>query len=169
MIIERIHLANGCTIKCVCIGLMLFRYLSCLGAINDINTIGFCSVHVYACIVSVHVYACIVCDALVAICATDGPLGVHEPKWMSHVKRPSDAAHNILALGLPMPFCTTVCLQLPVTMHKYVVNRINGVIRRNGVIYQFFFIVHKANTFSFNQIFLHALWLYSFTQLVLFI
>ena len=43
--IECSHLANGCTIKCGCIGLMLFRYLSCLGAtICDINTIGFVSV-----------------------------------------------------------------------------------------------------------------------------
>ena len=54
------HLANGCTLKCGCIGLMLFRYLSCLGAIICyINTIGIVSV-----------YACKVCDALVASCAT---------------------------------------------------------------------------------------------------
>ena len=33
VIIECSHLANGCTIKCGCIGLMLFRYISCLGAI----------------------------------------------------------------------------------------------------------------------------------------
>ena len=54
------HLANGCAIKCGCIGLVLFRYLSSVGAtICDINTIGFVSV-----------YACRVCDALVASCAT---------------------------------------------------------------------------------------------------
>ena len=54
------HLVNGCTTKRGCIRLILFRYLSCLGAIIcDINTVGFVSV-----------YACIVCDALVASCAT---------------------------------------------------------------------------------------------------
>ena len=36
------HLANGCTTKCGCIGLMLFRYPSCLGAIICvINAIAF--------------------------------------------------------------------------------------------------------------------------------
>ena len=60
VIIEGSHLANGCTIKCACIGLMLFRYQSCLGTIIcNINTIE-----------SVSVYACKVCDALVASCAT---------------------------------------------------------------------------------------------------
>ena len=60
VIIECSRLANGCKIKCGCIDLMLFRYLSCVGAIRcDINTIGFVSV-----------YACRVCDALVASCAT---------------------------------------------------------------------------------------------------
>ena len=34
------HLANGGTTKCSCIGLMLFRLLSCLGGIIcNINTI----------------------------------------------------------------------------------------------------------------------------------
>ena len=33
VIIECSHLVNDCTIKCGCIGLMLFRYLSCLSAI----------------------------------------------------------------------------------------------------------------------------------------
>ena len=57
---ERTHLANSCTNKCGCIGLILFRHLSCLCAIIcDINTIGFVSV-----------YACSVCDTLVASCAT---------------------------------------------------------------------------------------------------
>ena len=38
-LLESSHLANGCTIKCGCIGLMLFCYLSCLGAkICDKNT-----------------------------------------------------------------------------------------------------------------------------------
>ena len=36
------HLANDCTTKCGCIGLKLFRYLSCLGAIIcDIDRICF--------------------------------------------------------------------------------------------------------------------------------
>ena len=44
-IIECSHLANGCTTKGCCIGLILFHYLSCLGAIiADINTMGFVSV-----------------------------------------------------------------------------------------------------------------------------
>ena len=55
VIIESSHLANGCTIKCGCIGLMLFRYLSCLGAI-------ICHINTGV----VTVYACRVCDALVA-------------------------------------------------------------------------------------------------------
>ena len=60
VIIECRHLANGCTIKCGCSGLMLFGYLSYLGAIICyINIIGFVSVH-----------ACRVCDALVEIWAT---------------------------------------------------------------------------------------------------
>ena len=43
---ENHHLANGCTAKCGCIGLMLFRYQSCLGAITcDINNVRFVSVH----------------------------------------------------------------------------------------------------------------------------
>ena len=55
LIIESSHLA-----KCSCIDLMLFRYLSCLGAIIcDINTIGFVSLN-----------ASRVCNALVASCAT---------------------------------------------------------------------------------------------------
>ena len=55
VIIECRYLANGCTIKCGCIGLMLFRYLSCLVAmICDVNSIGFVSV-----------FASRVCDALV--------------------------------------------------------------------------------------------------------
>ena len=54
------HLETGCTIKCGCIGLMLFRNLPCLGTIRYyINIIGI-----------VPVYACKVCDALVASCAT---------------------------------------------------------------------------------------------------
>ena len=58
--IECRHLAKGCVLKCGCIGLMLFRNLSCLGTIICYtNTIGI-----------VPVYACKVCDALVASCAT---------------------------------------------------------------------------------------------------
>ena len=43
VIIESSHLANGCTIKCGCSGLMLLHALSRLGAILcDVNTmIGF--------------------------------------------------------------------------------------------------------------------------------
>ena len=56
------HLANGCTAHCSCIGSMLFRYISCMGAILcDVNTIGFDLVYIYA---------WRVCDALVASCAT---------------------------------------------------------------------------------------------------
>ena len=36
------HLVNGCTPKCGCIGLMLFRYLGAI--ICDVSTIGFVSV-----------------------------------------------------------------------------------------------------------------------------
>ena len=62
VIIECRHLAKGCALKCGCIGLMLFRNLSCLGTIICfINTVGI-----------VPVYACNVCDALVAGCATTG-------------------------------------------------------------------------------------------------
>ena len=62
VILERRHLANGCVLKCGCIGLMLFQNLSCLGTIICyINTIGI-----------VPAYACNVCDALVASCATTG-------------------------------------------------------------------------------------------------
>ena len=45
---ESSHVANGCTTKCGCIGLILFRYLSCLGAIIPYaikNTIRFVSVY----------------------------------------------------------------------------------------------------------------------------
>ena len=60
VIIECSHLANGCTLECGCIGVTLFRYLSCLGAIIfNTNTIGFVSV-----------CACRVCDAFVASCVT---------------------------------------------------------------------------------------------------
>ena len=50
-----------CTTKCGSIGFMLFRYLSCLGAIiSDVNTTWVVSV-----------YACSrLCDTLVASCAT---------------------------------------------------------------------------------------------------
>ena len=60
VIIECHHLVKGCGLKCGCIGLMLFRNISCLGTIiRFINTIGI-----------MPVYACQVCDALVASCAT---------------------------------------------------------------------------------------------------
>ena len=85
MIIECRHLANGCVFKCGCIGLMLFHNLSCLDTIiGYINTIGI-----------VLAYACNVCDALVASCATTGPVAnVHETKWTPHVKREIDVAQS---------------------------------------------------------------------------
>ena len=61
-ILECRHLANGCVLKCGCIGVMLFRNLSCMGTIICyINTFGI-----------VPAYACNVCDALVARYATTG-------------------------------------------------------------------------------------------------
>ena len=46
VIIECRHLAKGCVLKCGCIGLMLFRNLSCLGTIICfINTIGIVPVY----------------------------------------------------------------------------------------------------------------------------
>ena len=62
VILECRHLANGCVLKCGCIGLMLFCNLPCLGTIICfINTIGI-----------VPAYICNVCDALVASYATTG-------------------------------------------------------------------------------------------------
>ena len=44
-IVECRHLANRHTTTCGCIGLIVFRNLSCLGAITcDIDTVGFVSV-----------------------------------------------------------------------------------------------------------------------------
>ena len=85
VILECRHLANGCVLKCGCIGLMLFRNLSCLGTIICyINTIGI-----------VPAYACYFCDALLQVMQ---PLAnVHEPKWTPHVKRESDVAVHIIA------------------------------------------------------------------------
>ena len=54
------HLAKGCGLQFGCIGLMLFRNLSCLGTI-------ICCINTR---VIVLVYACKVCDDLVASCAT---------------------------------------------------------------------------------------------------
>ena len=86
VILECRHLANGCVLKCGCIGLMLFRNLTCLGTIICyINTIGI-----------VPAYACNVCDALVQVMQ---PLAnVHETKWTPHVKRESDIAVHIIAV-----------------------------------------------------------------------
>ena len=54
------HLPNGWITKCGCSGLILFCYISCMGAmICDINNIGFVSVYTRTC-----------CDALVASYAT---------------------------------------------------------------------------------------------------
>ena len=59
VILQCRHLCNGCVLKCGCIGLMLFRNLSCLGTIICyINTIGI-----------VPAYACNVCDVAVHIIA----------------------------------------------------------------------------------------------------
>ena len=60
VIIEYRHLAKGFALTCGCIGLMLFRNISCLCTIICyINNLGI-----------VPVYACTLCDALVASCAT---------------------------------------------------------------------------------------------------
>ena len=86
------HLANGCTTKCVCIDLMLFPYLSCLGAIIcDKDTIGFVSV----CISAQFVTLCHGCGKL----CNRSP-GGREPKWMVHVKRPCDVAKRYTSSGL---------------------------------------------------------------------
>ena len=80
VIIDCSDLANVCTIKCGCIGLMLFSYLSCLGAIIcNINTIGFVSV----CIQSLRHFGSKLCNR---------SLSVYETKWTSLVKRPCDIA-----------------------------------------------------------------------------
>ena len=80
VIMDCSHLANGCTIKYGCIGLIIFCYLSCLGAILcDINTIRFVSVFME----SLWSFGRKLCNR---------SLGVDEPKWTSHVKRPSDVA-----------------------------------------------------------------------------
>ena len=84
------HLVNGCVLKCSCIGLMVFRNLSCLGIIICyINSIGI--IPAYACNVLN------VCDAFVQILQ---PLAnVHETKWTRHVKRDCDVAVLIIAVG----------------------------------------------------------------------
>ena len=86
------HLVNGCVLKCSCIGLMLFRNLSCLGTIICyINIIGI--IPAYACNVLN------VCDAFVQILQ---PLAnVHETKWTRHVKRDCDVAVLIIAVLNP--------------------------------------------------------------------
>ena len=65
VILECRHLANGCVLKCGCIGLMLFRNISCLGIIicyiNSIGIIPECAGNVLN-----------VCDAFVASSATTG-------------------------------------------------------------------------------------------------
>ena len=83
------HLVNGCVLKCSCIGLMVFRNLSCLGImICYINIIGI--IPAYACNVLN------VCDAFVQILQ---PLAnVHETKWTHHVKRDCDVAVLIIAV-----------------------------------------------------------------------
>ena len=85
VILECRHLANGCVLKRGCIGLMLFRNLSCLGTIICyINTIGI--VPAYACNVTVWLQVM-------------HPLAnVHETKWTPHVKRASDVAVHIIAV-----------------------------------------------------------------------
>ena len=83
VILECRHLANGCVLKCGCIGLMLFHNLSCLDTIICyINTVGI-----------VPEYACTVCDALV---------NVHETKWTPHVNRESDVAQSYNSSGATM-------------------------------------------------------------------
>ena len=81
MIIECRHLANGCVLKCGCIGLMLFHNLSCLDTIICyINTIGIVR----------HMHATFVTLWLQVV----QPLAnVHETNWTPHVKRETDVAH----------------------------------------------------------------------------
>ena len=82
IIIECRHEANGCTTQCGCIGLILYRYLSCLGAIIcDINSIGFVPV----CMHSRPRFSCKLCNS---------SLVVHESKWTTHVKWESDVAQS---------------------------------------------------------------------------
>ena len=70
VILECRHLANGCILTCGCIGLMLFRNLSCLGTI--IMTLWLQVMQPLA--------------------------NVHETKWTPHVKRESDVAVHIIAV-----------------------------------------------------------------------
>ena len=83
------HLVNGCVLKCSCVGLMVFRNLSCLGIYNMLyNVIGI--IPAYACNVLN------VCDAFVQILQ---PLAnVHDTKWTRHVKRDCDVAVLIIAV-----------------------------------------------------------------------
>ena len=82
VILECRHLANGCVLKCGCIGLMLFRNLSCLGTIICyINTIGI-----------VPAYAC--AFVMLWLQVVQPLANVHETKWTPHVKRESDVAQS---------------------------------------------------------------------------
>ena len=84
------HLANGCVLKCGCIGLMLFRNLSCLGTIICyINTIGIVPAYMHATFVTLWLQVM-------------QPLAnVHETKWMPHVKLESDVSCGV-SIGFPL-------------------------------------------------------------------
>ena len=70
VIIEFRHLAKGCTLKCGCIGLMLFRNLSMSG----------------------HTFVTLWLQVVQPLA------NVHETKWTPHVKQESDVAQSIRRL-----------------------------------------------------------------------
>ena len=82
VIIECGHLANGCVLKCGCIGLMLFHNISCLDTIICyITTIGIVP-DMPATFVTLWLHVV-------------QPLAnVHETKWTPHVKRENDVAQS---------------------------------------------------------------------------
>ena len=84
------HLVNGCVLKCSCIGLMVFRNLSCLGII-------ICYINIIGIILANACNVLNVRDAFVQILQ---PLAnVHETKWTRHVKRDCDVAVLIIAVA----------------------------------------------------------------------
>ena len=89
------HLANGCTTKCGCIGLMLFRYLSCLGAIIcDIHTRRF--VFCFFCMHSLGRFGCKLCNR---------SSGLRGQKWTSLVKRLSVVSQSYTSMLIAAASC----------------------------------------------------------------
>ena len=88
------HLVNGCVLKCSCIGLMVFRNLSCLGIIICyINIIGI-----------IPAYACNVLNVCYAFVQILQPLAnVHETKWTRQVKRDCDVAVCVYVMTKMLP------------------------------------------------------------------